>query len=99
LNPFCLKTSFLIICLTSLFFYSPVQLQAKASLDNYASETGLQSMKVMIAKLRELIFNIKDIDELEKIGLSHADAELMRLALKEKIKQTQYETISIIRSL
>jgi len=56
-------------------------------------------MKVMIAKLRELIFNIKDIDELEKIGLSKADAELMRVALKEKIKQTQYETISIIRSL
>lgn len=95
----CLKTSLLLIFLSSLFLFTPSPVQASPNTNTNASEDGYQSIKIMIAKLRKLIFNIKDIDALEKIGLSHADAELMRLALREKIKQTQVETINIIRSL
>jgi len=70
-----------------------------------ASEAGLQkgkitdnmtSLRIMVAKLRQLVVNLKDIDDLEKIGLSRSDAQLMRLALQEKINQTQQETLEII---
>ncbi len=57
------------------------------------------TLRIMVAKLRELVLNLKDIDELEKVGLPHADARLMRLALQEKINQTQNETLALIRRL
>lgn len=68
---------------------------------SYRTEAAdnMASLRVMIAKLRELVLNLKDIDDLEKIGLSHSDAQLMRLALQEKINQTQGETLALIRSL
>jgi len=68
------------------------------SAQHFTSERML-TLRIMVAKLRELVFNLRDIDELEKIGLPHSDAELMRLALQEKINQTQSETLALIRRL
>jgi len=59
----------------------------------------IQTMRIMVAKFRDLLLSIQDINKLESIGMSRADADLMRLALQEKIKQTQTQTLDSIWSL
>ena len=66
------------------------------TLQQESATENLMALRIMVAKLRELVINLKDVDDLEKIGLSHSDAQLMRLALQEKINQTQQETLEII---
>jgi len=59
----------------------------------------LLSLKVMLSKLRELLYNLKDIKELENAGLPHRDAELMYNTLLAKITQTKVQTLSLIATL
>jgi len=77
---------------------SAAEAREMQSAQQFTSER-MVSLRIMIAKLRELVLNLKDIDDLEKVGLSQADAKLMKLALQEKINQTQSETLLLIRSL
>jgi len=59
----------------------------------------LLSLKITMSKLRELIYSLKDIKELENAGLPHHDAELMYKTLLAKITQTKNQTLSLITSL
>ncbi|MDQ7004174.1 MAG: hypothetical protein Q9N67_04325 [Ghiorsea sp.] len=59
----------------------------------------LLSLKIMLGKLRTLMFNLKDLNELEEIGLSYDDVHIMRSTLLAKIHQTKLYTLALIRSL
>jgi len=59
----------------------------------------MQNLRIMISKLRELIYNLKDINQLEDIGMPKGDVLLMKTALQEKINQMETETIMYIRRL
>ncbi len=59
----------------------------------------LQTLRVMISKLRDLVYNLRDINQLEEIGMPHQDVLLMKEALQQKISQMQTETVSYIREL
>jgi len=59
----------------------------------------MQTLRVMISKLRDLIYNLRDINQLEEIGMPRQDMLLMKSALQLKINQTQQETVSFIRRL
>ena len=75
---------------------------AAAANQNHAQRNlsdQMLSLKIMLSKLRELIYSLKDINELEQVGLSHTDAELMRSILLEKINQTKSQTLLLIRHL
>jgi len=89
----CMMMSFL-----AFTFLTPAPVSAQPHYQNNASES-MQTMRIMIAKLRKLVFNLRDIGELEKIGLPRSDADLMRLALQAKINQTQKATLGLIRRL
>jgi len=62
-------------------------------------ENQMLTLKVMTSKLRELLYSLKDIKELENAGLPHRDAELMYNTLLAKITQTKNQTLSLITSL
>lgn len=57
---------------------------------------GMLTMRIMVAKFRDLVLSIHDINKLESIGMPHADADLMRLTLQEKIRQAQNQTLDSI---
>lgn len=59
----------------------------------------MQTLRVMISKLRDLVYNLRDINQLEEIGMPRQDVLLMKNALQQKINQTQQETIAFIRRL
>ena len=59
----------------------------------------MQTLRVMISKLRDLVYNLRDINQLEEIGMPRQDVLLMKNALQQKINQTQQETVAFIRRL
>ena len=59
----------------------------------------MQTLRVMISKLRDLVYNLRDINQLEEIGMPRRDVALMKQALQLKINQMQQETVSFIRGL
>lgn len=59
----------------------------------------MQTLRVMISKLRDLVYNLRDINQLEEIGMPRQDVLLMKNALQQKINQTQVETVAFIRRL
>jgi hypothetical protein len=80
-----------------------VQFSADAAVGNsleinqkLASER-MQTLRVMISKLRDLVYNLRDINQLEEIGMPRQDVLLMKNALQQKINQTQQETVAFIR--
>ncbi len=82
-----------------------VQFSADAAVDDrlemnqkLASER-MQTLRVMISKLRDLVYNLRDINQLEEIGMPRQDVLLMKNALQQKINQTQQETVAFIRRL
>ncbi len=64
-----------------------------------AFDNQMLSLKVMMSKLRELLYSLNDIKELESAGLPHRDAELMYSTLLAKITQTKNQTLSLITAL
>ncbi len=60
---------------------------------------AMLTVKVMLTKLKELVFTLNDIHELEAIGMSSNDVEVMRSALLAKIQQTKAQTLLLIRRL
>ena len=65
---------------------------------NLASQK-MQTLRVMISKLRDLVYNLRDINQLEDIGMPRQDVLLMKNALQQKINQIQRETVTFIRRL
>ena len=72
--------------------------QGLESHQNLASQK-MQTLRVMISKLRDLVYNLRDINQLEDIGMPREDVLLMKNALQQKINQTQSETVAFIRRL
>ncbi|MDQ6980471.1 MAG: hypothetical protein Q9M46_03240 [Ghiorsea sp.] len=72
--------------------------QGLESHQNLASQK-MQSLRVMISKLRALVYNLRDINQLEGIGMPRQDVMLMKNVLQQKINQTQSETVAFIRRL
>jgi len=70
-----------------------------AKLSHRAFDNQMLSLKVMMSKLRELLYSLNDIKELESAGLPHRDAELMYSTLLAKITQTKNQTLSLITAL
>jgi len=66
--------------------------------ENITSEK-LQTLRIMISKLRDLVYNLRDINQLEEIGMPKGDVLLMKSALQEKINQMEAETVMYIRRL
>jgi len=87
-----------VLCLITSQVAGVAESREVNSYQRVASE-NMTSLRIMVAKLRELVLSLKDVDDLEKIGLPHSDAQLMRLALQEKINQAQSETLALIRRL
>ena len=70
-----------------------------SQLNQKVTTQKLQTLRVMISKLRDLVYNLRDINQLEEIGMPHQDVLLMKEALQQKISQMQTETVSYIREL
>lgn len=70
---------------------------ANAGVSRTASQ--LLSLRVMISKLRELGYSLKEVDDLGSIGMEKADIDLMRTTLEAKINQTMANTLALIREL
>jgi len=96
------------IVLVIFLMCSPNLCGAYESVNNFSADTKssqrvfsdqMLSLKVMMSKLRELLYSLKDIKELESAGLPHRDAELMYNTLLAKITQTKTQTLSLITAL
>lgn len=81
-----------------LSFANTAVAQGLESHQSLASQK-MQSLRVMISKLRDLVYNLRDINQLEDIGMPREDVLLMKNALQQKINQTQSETVAFIRRL
>ena len=93
-----------VLCFISLLTCSTLYTPTVYATQNTSAQQSFTSAKAltlrtMIAKLRELIYNLRDINELEEIGMPKADVLLMKTALQEKVNQVQGETLVFIRSL
>ncbi len=89
-----------------VLFFGLSDLSSANALSNQTSQLNqkvttqkLQTLRVMISKLRDLVYNLRDINQLEDIGMPHQDVLLMKEALQQKISQMQTETVSYIRNL
>ena len=60
---------------------------------------GMLTLKVMLTKLKGLVFSLNDINELESIGMSPDDVEAMRSTLLAKINQTKLHALALIQRL
>jgi len=96
------------IALVIFLMCAPTIAGAYESNNNFSEDTRLSqrafdnqmlSLKVMMSKLRELLYSLNDIKELESAGLPHRDAELMYATLLAKITQTKNQTLTLITSL
>lgn len=102
------KVSVFLVLLVSCFyattsFASELKRESNMPIPNHLSQEQLSnqflSLKIMLVKLRKLMFSLKDIDELEAIGLSHDDVDIMRSTLLAKINQTKLHALVLIRRL
>ncbi len=66
--------------------------------ENLVSER-MRTLRVLISKFRDLVYNLRDINQLEEIGMPKQDVLLMKNVLQLKINQTQQETVTFIRKL
>jgi len=64
-----------------------------------AAAAEMKDVRLLIQKLRDSMAALSELDELERAGMSHADVERMRKALKRKIQQMIDETIQTIQEL
>ncbi len=60
---------------------------------------GFAKVQLMLKKLRDSMAGLKDLDELERAGMAHADVERMRRVLKRKIQQMIDDTIISIQEI
>jgi len=60
---------------------------------------GMADVTLILKKLRSSMGSMSDFDELEKAGMSPADVNLMRRAMKQKIKQMTNDAVDLIRAL
>ena len=69
------------------------------AMDASNGNEDIREMRLLMQKLRNLLASAKDIDDLEKSGLSRADANRMRRALKSKISAMTSDVIAAINRL
>ncbi len=69
------------------------------AIDSGGGNEDMREMRLLMQKLRNLLASSKDIDDLEKMGLSRADANRMRRALKSKISAMTSDVIAAINRL
>jgi len=64
-----------------------------------ADDTGMGKVSLLLKKLRASMASIKDLDELEKAGMSKRDVDRMRRAMQQKIQQLTDEAVASIHAL
>jgi len=79
--------------LLTAILMAPPQFEAHAETSDFAK------VQLMLKKLRDSMSGLKDLDELEKAGMSKKDVDRMRRVLKRKIQQMIDDTISSIQEL
>jgi len=52
-----------------------------------------------LKKMRSSMSSLKDLDELEKVGMSKRDVDRMRRAMNQKIKQMTDQAVDLIIAL
>lgn len=62
-------------------------------------EGNMDRVSLLLNKLRTSMASMKDLDELEKAGMSKEDVDRMRRAMEQKIKQLTDEAIASIHAL
>jgi len=66
---------------------------------NPDGDADLATLKVILNMLRESLSTMKDIDELEQIGMPESEVELMREALLQKIETMKQDALRTIQNL
>ena len=64
-----------------------------------AQAQGIESVQLILKKLRGSMASMKDLDALEEAGMSKDDVNRMRRAMKQKIKQMTNDAVDLIRDL
>lgn len=64
-----------------------------------ADDTGMEKVQLLLKKLRASMASMKDLDELEKAGMSKRDVDRMRAAMMQKIQQLTDEAVASIHAL
>jgi alkylhydroperoxidase family enzyme len=62
-------------------------------------QSGMDKVSLLLKKLRASMASMKDLDELEKAGMSKEDVDRMRRAMEQKIQQLTDEAIASIHAL
>jgi len=91
--------SFVIGMTAAQFFAANTAFASRLDMEQSLASERMQTLRVMISKLRDLVYNLRDIKQLEEIGMPRQDALLMKNVLQQKINQTQQETVAFIRRL
>lgn len=63
------------------------------------SQSQVGELKMALAKLRVSMSSMKDLDELEQIGMPLSEVNIMRHALREKIKEMTSAVLISIQQL
>ncbi|RME80576.1 MAG: hypothetical protein D6771_09330 [Zetaproteobacteria bacterium] len=64
-----------------------------------AQEGSVKAVRLLIAKMRESLEALKDLDKLERAGMPHEDVETMRSALRSKLDDMMQRTLREIGKL
>jgi len=64
-----------------------------------ANQDGMAKVQLILKKMRSSMSSLKDLDELEKAGMSKRDVDRMRRAMNQKIKQMTDHAVDLILAL
>jgi len=64
-----------------------------------ADQGGMAKVQLILKKMRSSMSSLKDLDELEKVGMSKRDVDRMRRAMNQKIKQMTDQAVDLIIAL
>lgn len=67
--------------------------------DQTAGVIDEDKLSIMLKKLRSQMLSMKDLNQLEAIGMNKRDVDRMRNVLQAKIETMIQETITVIHSL
>lgn len=72
---------------------------AKRTMSPVYASAHLAELKTILAKLRESMASMKELDDLEQVGMPASEVDLMRQALKQKINEMTSEALLSIKRL
>jgi len=70
-----------------------------AAAERSRTSDGMQRVRLVLKKLQDAMASMKDLDELEKSGMSKKSVNRMRRAMQLKINQMMEDAIKDIRAL